>query len=75
LISNPNFAEIKISNHDKNNLTIPAETALDLKIFVTIPAQKINEITEDRLLIEMILEDLELILKSLIKKHSMNKIS
>ena len=58
-ISNPNFAEIKISNHDEKNLTIPAETALDLKVFVTIPTQKINEITEDRLLIEMILEDLE----------------
>ena len=58
-ITNPNFAEIKISNHDKNNLTIPAETALDLKIFITIPVQKINEITEDQLLIEMILEDLE----------------
>ena len=58
-ITNPNFAEIKISNHDKNNLTIPAETALDLKIFITIPVQKINEITEDQLLIEMILEDFE----------------
>ena len=58
-ISKPNFAEIKISNHDEKNLTIPAETALDLKIFVTIPAQKISEITEDQLLIAMILEDLD----------------
>jgi polyferredoxin len=58
-ISKPNFAEIKISNHDEKNLSIPAETAVDLKIFITIPAQKISEITEDRILIEMILQDLE----------------
>jgi cytochrome c oxidase accessory protein FixG len=58
-ISKPIFAEIKISNHDEKNLTIPAETALDLKVFVTIPAQKINEISEDQLLIAMILEDLD----------------
>jgi cytochrome c oxidase accessory protein FixG len=57
-ISNPNFAEIKISNHDEKNLTISAETAVDLKIFITIPAQKISEITEDRILIQMILQDL-----------------
>jgi cytochrome c oxidase accessory protein FixG len=58
-ISQPIFAEIKISNHDEKNLTIPAETALDLKVFVTIPTQKINEISEDQLLIAMLLEDLD----------------
>jgi polyferredoxin len=58
-ISQPIFAEIKISNHDEKNLTIPAETALDLKVFVTIPSQKVNEISEDQLLIAMLLEDLE----------------
>jgi cytochrome c oxidase accessory protein FixG len=58
-ISQPIFAEIKISNHDEKNLTIPAETALDLKVFVTIPSQKINEISEDQLLIAMLLEDLD----------------
>ena len=58
-ISKPNFAEIKISNHNENKLKIPAESAVDLKVFVTIPAQNISEITEEQLLIGMILEDLE----------------
>ena len=59
IISQPIFAEIKISNHDEKNLNIPAETAVDLKVFITIPAQKNNEITEDQILIAMILEDLD----------------
>lgn len=56
----PDFAILKIPNHDEKNLIITSESAVDFRLMVTIPRENLQNInTEKEALIELELKDLE----------------
>ena len=57
LINRPNFAELKISNHDEKNIVVPAQTIVDLRTFVTISADKINNLIENQAIVQINIVD------------------
>jgi cytochrome c oxidase accessory protein FixG len=52
-LSKPDFGNLKIVNHDENNITIPAETALDLRTMVSFSANELQQINKAETLIEI----------------------
>ena len=57
-ISRPNFGILKITNHDENNIIVPAETALDFRALISFSPEELAKINPSETLIEMTIIDL-----------------
>ncbi|MBM3590679.1 MAG: cytochrome c oxidase accessory protein CcoG [Alphaproteobacteria bacterium] len=58
-MARPDFIELKVSNHDEKNIIVPAESIIELRTLITIPANAVRSFSEDQILIQINITDNE----------------